>query len=171
MTLPFFGAGIVELPPGGFKHSKNSRKMQMVFFVHQGKVMVDVGGTGADQKRADTNKFAISKGGVWVVPRGKPTLSCPFASHVHSRARLRALLEANSRSHERAVTHRNKAIASVNNVDSGGVCATSRSNNAMLHYYTARAEQRGTAAWAEGRAAAKPVCCCCVTERPTDRLR
>ena len=33
MTLPFFGAGVVELPPEGYKRSKNSRKMAMVFFV------------------------------------------------------------------------------------------------------------------------------------------
>lgn len=74
MTLPFFGSGIVELPPEGFKRAKNSRKMQMVFFVHQGKVLVTVGppalengGAGND---SETNEFAISKGGVWVVPRG-----------------------------------------------------------------------------------------------------
>lgn len=80
MTLPFFGSGIVELPPDGFKRAKNSRKMQMVFFVHQGKVLVTVGppalengGAGND---AETNEFAISKGGVWVVPRGMfPNLS------------------------------------------------------------------------------------------------
>lgn len=67
MTLPFFGSGIVELPPEGFKRAKNSSKMQMCFFVHEGKVMVEVGGATA----ADTNQFAISKGGVWVVPRGE----------------------------------------------------------------------------------------------------
>ncbi|GIZ46619.1 hypothetical protein CKM354_000973900 [Cercospora kikuchii] len=65
MTLPFFGAGVVELPPEGFKRAKNSRKMQMVFFVHEGKVMVEVGATGME-----VNQFAISKGGCWVVPRG-----------------------------------------------------------------------------------------------------
>jgi hypothetical protein len=83
MTLPFFGSGIVELPPEGFKRAKNSRKMQMVFFVHQGKVLVTVGppalengGAGND---AETNEFAISKGGVWVVPRGmSPNCSFPF---------------------------------------------------------------------------------------------
>jgi centromere protein C len=81
MTLPFFGSGIVELPPEGFKRAKNSRKMQMVFFVHQGKVLVTVGppalengGAGND---AETNEFAISKGGVWVVPRGM-FLTVPF---------------------------------------------------------------------------------------------
>lgn len=75
MTLPFFGSGIVELPPEGFKRAKNSRKMQMVFFVHEGKVLVTVGPpaieqNGAAASDAETNEFAISKGGVWVVPRG-----------------------------------------------------------------------------------------------------
>lgn len=77
MTLPFFGSGIVELPPEGFKRAKNSRKMQMVFFVHEGKVLVTVGppsaeqnGRGASGSETETNEFAISKGGVWVVPRG-----------------------------------------------------------------------------------------------------
>lgn len=72
MTLPFFGSGIVELPPEGFKRAKNSRKMQMVFFVHDGKVLVTVGPPTSDQngQEAETNEFAISKGGVWVVPRG-----------------------------------------------------------------------------------------------------
>ncbi|CZT23869.1 uncharacterized protein RCC_09584 [Ramularia collo-cygni] len=71
MTLPFFGAGVVELPPGGFKRAKNSRKMQMVFFVHEGKVLVEVGATGLE-----INEFALSKGGCWIVPRGK--LLIPF---------------------------------------------------------------------------------------------
>ena len=71
MTLPFFGSGVVELPPEGFKRAKNSRKMQMCFFVHEGKVMVEVGAQGA---HGEVNQFAISKGGVWVVPRGKPDL-------------------------------------------------------------------------------------------------
>ncbi|EME47948.1 hypothetical protein DOTSEDRAFT_69770 [Dothistroma septosporum NZE10] len=65
MTIPFFGAGVVELPPEGFKRAKNSRKMQMVFFVHEGKVLVEVGATGME-----VNQFALSKGGVWIVPRG-----------------------------------------------------------------------------------------------------
>lgn len=74
MTLPFFGSGVVELPPNGYKRAKNSRKMQMVFFVHEGKVMVEVGAQGM----SEINQFAISKGGVWVVPRGEfPILSCP----------------------------------------------------------------------------------------------
>jgi centromere protein C len=67
MTLPFFGSGIVELPPEGFKRAKNSSKMQMCFFVHEGKVMVEVG----PATDGETNTFAISRGGVWVVPRGK----------------------------------------------------------------------------------------------------
>jgi hypothetical protein len=71
MTLPFFGAGLVELPPSGFKRAKNSRKMHMVFFVHAGKVMVEVGASGEEGE----NEFAISKGGAWVVPRGELLLS------------------------------------------------------------------------------------------------
>jgi centromere protein C len=64
-SLPFFGTGVVEIPPGGFKRTKNSRRMNMGFFVHQGKVDVTV---------ADT-EFTISKGGVWHVPRGQCTSS------------------------------------------------------------------------------------------------
>ncbi|KAI7541412.1 hypothetical protein KC317_g16905, partial [Hortaea werneckii] len=69
MTLPFFGSGLVELPPEGFKRAKNSRKMQMCFFVHEGKVMVEIGAGGGGEG-GEVNQFAISKGGVWVVPRG-----------------------------------------------------------------------------------------------------
>ncbi|TKA82507.1 hypothetical protein B0A55_01225 [Friedmanniomyces simplex] len=74
-TLPFFGAGLVELPPKGFKRAKNSRKMQMVFFVHEGKVLVEIGAQGMPPgagggEGGSVNAFAISKGGVWVVPRG-----------------------------------------------------------------------------------------------------
>ena len=70
MTLPFFGSGLVELPPEGFKRAKNSRKMQMCFFVHEGKVMVEIGAGGGGEG-GEVNQFAISKGGVWVVPRGE----------------------------------------------------------------------------------------------------
>lgn len=59
--LPFFSVGMLDLPPGGFKRTKNCRKMHMAFFVATGKVNVDVG---------ETN-FTISKGGVWQVPRGQ----------------------------------------------------------------------------------------------------
>ena len=76
MTLPFFGSGVVELPPNGFKRMKNSRKMQMCFFVHEGKVMVEVGPANAPEA---ATQFAISKGGVWVVPRGKPLPASLFA--------------------------------------------------------------------------------------------
>lgn len=61
VTLPFFGSGLVEIPPGGIKRPKNSRSMQMVFFVFSGKVLVDISG----------NKFRIGKGGMWQVPRGE----------------------------------------------------------------------------------------------------
>ncbi|KAI5245813.1 hypothetical protein E4T43_02988 [Aureobasidium subglaciale] len=65
MTLPFFGSGMVEIPPDGYKRMKNSRKMQMVFFVHEGKVTVDI----------EDVQFGMTKGGVWQVPRGKFLLS------------------------------------------------------------------------------------------------
>jgi centromere protein C len=61
LTLPFFGSGMVDLPPGAIKKPKNSRKMQMVFFVHYGRVNVTV----------NNNAFRIGKGGMWQVPRGK----------------------------------------------------------------------------------------------------
>jgi len=69
LSLPFFGCGMVDIPPGGFKRAKNSRKMQMVFFLHRGKVLVRVGEA----------EFCISKGGVWHVPRGEFEFFCiPF---------------------------------------------------------------------------------------------
>lgn len=61
LTLPFFGSGMVDLPPGAVKKPKNSRRMQMVFFVFSGRVSVTV----------NDNAFRIGKGGMWQVPRGK----------------------------------------------------------------------------------------------------
>lgn len=66
--LPFFGAGVVELPPSGFKRAKNSRRMQMAFYVASGGVQVTVG----------DSTFTIHKGGVWQVPRGQ----CSLLSHL-----------------------------------------------------------------------------------------
>ena len=63
LTLDFFGAGMVDLPPGCVKRMKNSRRMQMVFFVFYGRVTVNVG--------TPPTKFSIGKGGQWQVPRGK----------------------------------------------------------------------------------------------------
>ncbi|KAI1471412.1 Mif2/CENP-C like-domain-containing protein [Daldinia caldariorum] len=60
LTLPFFGSGVVDMPPGSEKRTKNSRKMQMVFFVHKGSVDVTVAQT----------EFRIGMGGMWFVPRG-----------------------------------------------------------------------------------------------------
>jgi centromere protein C len=60
LTLPFFGSGMLDLPPGGMKRPKNSQKMQMVFFVFSGRVNVTV----------NDNAFRIGKGGIWQVPRG-----------------------------------------------------------------------------------------------------
>ena len=57
----FFGAGVVDLPPGAVKRPKNSRKMFMTFFVYTGRVLVTVNET----------VFRIGKGGMWFVPRGE----------------------------------------------------------------------------------------------------
>ncbi|KAL8861061.1 MAG: hypothetical protein Q9178_002574 [Gyalolechia marmorata] len=62
LTLPFFGSGMVDLPPGGTKRVKNSRKMQMVFFLFYGRVTVDIG--------TPAQRFSIGRGGMWQVPRG-----------------------------------------------------------------------------------------------------
>ena len=63
LTLPFFGSVMVDVPPLGAKRVKNSRKMQLVFFVFEGRVTVDMG--------TPTASFSIGKGGMWQVPRGK----------------------------------------------------------------------------------------------------
>lgn len=61
LTMPFMGAGVVDLPPEAEKRPKNSRKMHMVFFVHYGKVLVTI----------NEVQFRISAGGTWFVPRGE----------------------------------------------------------------------------------------------------
>ena len=73
--MPFFGAGMVEVPPEGYKRTKNSRKMQMIFFVHEGKVTVEVGDL----------KFGMSQGGVWQVPRGTFTAPVSVSSRYLTR--------------------------------------------------------------------------------------
>jgi centromere protein C len=65
LSMPFFGAGVVDLPPGAEKRPKNSRKMYMAFFVFSGRVLVTV----------NESSFRISRGGMWFVPRGKFALS------------------------------------------------------------------------------------------------
>ncbi|CAN8103946.1 unnamed protein product [Discula destructiva] len=60
LSMPFFGSGVVDLPPNSEKKPKNSRKMHMSFFVFAGRVQVTV---------ADT-VFSIGRGGMWFVPRG-----------------------------------------------------------------------------------------------------
>ncbi|KAJ4422858.1 mitotic fidelity of chromosome transmission- protein [Gnomoniopsis sp. IMI 355080] len=60
LSMPFFGSGVVDLPPNTEKKPKNSRKMHMSFFVFAGRVQVTV---------ADT-VFSIGRGGMWFVPRG-----------------------------------------------------------------------------------------------------
>ena len=64
ITLPFFHSGMVDIPPGGEKRTKNSRKNHMVFWVFGGRVVVDVSG----------NEFSVGKGGMWQVPRGESYL-------------------------------------------------------------------------------------------------
>lgn len=61
VRIPFFGAGLLEIPPGGSKSAKSSRNMQMIFFIYEGKVTVDVAGM----------TFGITAGGSFIVPRGK----------------------------------------------------------------------------------------------------
>lgn len=114
MTLPFFGSGVVELPPEGYKRAKNSRKMQMCFFVHEGKVMVEVGASST----GETNQFAISKGGVWVVPRGKLLFSHSSHSLLHFTVRFGRLgtatrLLVGSEKSGKAVTHRSNTPSPV----------------------------------------------------------
>jgi len=57
----FLGCGIVELPPGGIKRPKNSRRMHILFFV----------ATGAVEVQVHQNEFTIHRGGVFQVPRGE----------------------------------------------------------------------------------------------------
>ncbi|CUS10023.1 unnamed protein product [Tuber aestivum] len=59
-TQPFFGTGMIEIPPGGIKRTKNSGKMHLVFYLLQGKVQVQVGET----------MFRVRSGGQFMVPRG-----------------------------------------------------------------------------------------------------
>lgn len=61
LSSPFLGSGIVELPPGGVKKPKNSKKMHMVFYICQGRVQVDISGV----------RFSAGKGCVFQVPRGE----------------------------------------------------------------------------------------------------
>lgn len=61
LSTSFIGSGVVEMPPGGVKKPKNSKKMHMVFFVYRGRVQVDISGV----------QFSVGKGGVFQVPRGK----------------------------------------------------------------------------------------------------
>ena len=64
----FMGVGLVDLPPGGVKRPKNSRKMHMTFYVVKGRVTVTVGG---GMGGGDGTRFGIGEGGFWQVPRGK----------------------------------------------------------------------------------------------------
>lgn len=56
----FMGCGILELGSGAAKKVKSSGKMQLVFFIIQGKIEAEVNELG----------FRIGKGGQFQVPRG-----------------------------------------------------------------------------------------------------
>ncbi|BDD57966.1 hypothetical protein MAP00_003280 [Monascus purpureus] len=66
LSSPFLGSGIVELPPGGVKKPKNSKRMHMLFYVCRGRIQVDVSGV----------QFSAGKGCVFQVPRG--IIYCPL---------------------------------------------------------------------------------------------
>ena len=70
ISTPFFGSGIVDLPPGTAKWPKNSRSMHMSFFVFKGRVTVRI---GKDIDQEQDEGFSIGKGGVFQVPRGMST--------------------------------------------------------------------------------------------------
>ncbi|MCJ1352632.1 MAG: hypothetical protein MMC33_002616 [Icmadophila ericetorum] len=77
LSLPFFGSGMVDIPPGGEKRTKKCGRMQMVFFVYRGRVKVNVSNV----------PFSVGKGGMWQVPRGefperflKAAVVCPKAA-------------------------------------------------------------------------------------------
>ena len=70
LSTKFFGTGLVDLPPGGMKRPKNSRKMYMSFFVVKGRVSVTVSPLGGEDS-GSINRFSIGKGGFWQVPRGE----------------------------------------------------------------------------------------------------
>jgi len=92
---------MVEIPPDGYKRMKNSRKMQMVFFVHEGKVTVDI----------EDVQFGMTKGGVWQVPRGEffllfLLLSLSYLQHFPSPC----VCTMRRNSGQRRDLHRNNAI-------------------------------------------------------------
>ncbi len=98
LTLDFFGSGMVELPPAGFKRIKNSRKMQMVFFVFYGRVTVNIG--------TPPTRFSIGKGGQWQVPRGMIlhlVLPCPSCGYCGTLTIVRAEMRQHAIWHETAL--------------------------------------------------------------------
>ncbi|KAF2491833.1 hypothetical protein BU16DRAFT_129754 [Lophium mytilinum] len=67
---PFFGAGLINLPPGGFKRPRNARQMQFAFFVFEGSAEVTI----------SDERFNVHKGGYFQVPRGQFTLIFSLAA-------------------------------------------------------------------------------------------
>lgn len=68
ISTPFFGSGMLDLPPGTIKRPKNSRTMHMCFFVFKGRVTVRIG-KEIDEENGEA--FSIGKGGMFQVPRGE----------------------------------------------------------------------------------------------------
>lgn len=60
LGLPWFGTGVVDMPPGSHKRPKNTKANYMGFFVHTGSLEVTV----------NEVVFNIGAGGHWLVPRG-----------------------------------------------------------------------------------------------------
>lgn len=88
---------MVEIPPDGYKRMKNSRKMQMVFFVHEGKVTVDI----------EDVQFGMTKGGVWQVPRGEFLLSFSFLLHPFGCITRLLMFHIHEETAVRGLPHRN----------------------------------------------------------------
>ncbi|KAI1084796.1 hypothetical protein F5B20DRAFT_523236 [Whalleya microplaca] len=79
LILSFFGAGVMHMPPGSRKRTKNTRKMELVFFMHSGKVEVTVA----------SRTFEIREGGVRLVPRGRISIHYRGQLLIDSRKFLR----------------------------------------------------------------------------------
>ncbi|KAL9010556.1 MAG: hypothetical protein Q9180_009285, partial [Flavoplaca navasiana] len=64
--VPFLGCGFIHMPPNSTKNTKNSGFRQIVFFVFEGRVMVEIGRPDLDMHG---KRFSIGHGSQWFVPR------------------------------------------------------------------------------------------------------
>lgn len=60
VSKDFIGTGMIDLPSGGEKRTKNSGKMHIIMYVVTGRVEVNIG----------DNTFRMRKGGQFSIPRG-----------------------------------------------------------------------------------------------------